>query len=49
MKRYSVTPKDRIFVKGFLFFAKNVGKNVGKKTSKNSSGKYSQELVDHAK
>ena len=29
--RYSVQPRDRIFVKGygFLSFAKNVGKNIG--------------------
>ena len=30
--RYSVQPKDRIFVKGYgsLPFAKNMGKNIGK-------------------
>ena len=32
MMRYSVQPRDRIFVKsyGFLSFAKNKGKNIGK-------------------
>ena len=41
MTRYSVQPRDRIFVKGygFLFFAKNMGKNLGRNTSKNLSGK----------
>ena len=43
MMRYSIQPKDQIFVKGygFLCFAKNMGKNL--------SGKYSQKLLDHAK
>ena len=58
MMRYSVQPRDRIFVKGygFLSFAKNVGKNIGKIISKSLSGKYSpgmlamcQKLVDHVK
>ena len=33
MIRYSVQPRDQIFVKGygFLLFAKNMGKNIGKK------------------
>ena len=49
--RYSVHPRDWIFLKGygFLSFTKNIGKNIGKNISKNVSGKYSQELVDHAK
>ena len=49
--RYSVQPKERIFVKGyeFLSFAKNMSKNIGKNKSKNLSGKYSQKLLDHAK
>ena len=44
MTRYSVQPRDQIFVKdyGFLSFAKNMGKNIGKNISKNLSGKYSQ-------
>ena len=49
--RYSVQPRDRIFVKGyrFLYFAKNMGKSIAKTISKNFSGKYSQNLLDHAK
>ena len=52
--RYSIQPKNGIFVKGygFLSFAKNMGKNIGK----SFSGKYSpgmlamrQELLDYAK
>ena len=41
--RYSIEPKNRIYVKGcgFLSFAKNMGKNV--------SNKYSQKLFDTAK
>ena len=51
MIRYSVQPRDRIFVKGygFLFFARNMGKNIGKNISKDLSGKYSQKIFDHAK
>ena len=47
MSRYSVQPRDRIFVKGygFFYFATNIGKNI----SKNLSIKYSQKLLDHAK
>ena len=39
--RYSVQPRDRIFVKGYEFlpFATNVGKIVGKNISKNLSRK----------
>ena len=49
--RYSVQPRDRIFVNGygFLSFAKNMGKNIGENISKNLSGKYSQNFLDHAK
>ena len=41
--RYSIEPRDRIYVKGygFLSFAKNIGKNL--------SNKYSQEIIDTAK
>ena len=41
--RYSIEPKDRIYVKryGFLSFAKNMGKNL--------SSKYGQKLLDNAK
>ena len=47
MTRYSVQPRDQIFVKGygFLSFAKNMGKNIGKNISKNLSGKYSQNFL----
>ena len=47
MKRYSVQPRDRIFVKGygFLSFAKNMGKNI----SKNLNGKCGQKFLDPAK
>ena len=49
MMRYSVQPRDRIFVKGyeFLSFAKYMGKNIGKNICKNLSGKYSQKHLDH--
>ena len=51
MKRYSVQPKDRIFVKGywFLSFARNIGQNVSKNISKNLSSKHSHKLLDRAK
>ena len=41
--RYSIEPRDRIYVKGygFLSFAKNMGKNL--------SNNYSQKLLDSAK
>ena len=41
--RYSIEPRDRIYVKGygFLSFAKNMSKNL--------SNKYSQKLLDSAK
>ena len=41
--RYSIEPRDRIYVKGygFLSFAKNMGKNLSKK--------YSQKIIDTAK
>ena len=51
MKRYSVQPRDRIFVKGhgILYFAENMGKNIGKNISKSLNSKYSQKRLDHAK
>ena len=51
MTRYSVQPRDQIFVKGYGFFsfAKNMGRNIGKNISKNLSSKYSQKLINHAK
>ena len=50
MIRYSVQPRDRIFVKGygFLSFAKNMGRNIGKNISNNLSSTYSQKIFDHA-
>ena len=41
--RYSIEPRDRIYVKGygFMSFAKNIGKNF--------SNKYSQKIIDTAK
>ena len=41
--RYSIKPKDRIYVKGygFLSFVKSMGKNL--------SGIYGQKLLDSAK
>ena len=51
MTRYSVQPRDHIFVKGYagLSFAKNMVKNIIKDLIKNVSTKYSQKLLDHAK
>ena len=51
MTRYSINPRDRIFVKGygFLSFARNMGKIIGKNVSKDLSCTYSQKLLDHAK
>ena len=44
MTRFSVEPRERIFVKGYEFFssAKNMGKKIGKNISNSLSGKYSQ-------
>ena len=41
--RYSIEPRDRIYVKGygFLSFAKNMGNNL--------SNKYGQKALDSAK
>ena len=47
MTRYSVQPRDRIFVKGYGFFS--FTKNMGKNTGKNLNYKYSQKRLDHAK
>ena len=51
MTRYSVQPRDQIFVKGYGFFsfAKNMGKNIDKNISRILSYKYSKKLLDHAK
>ena len=41
--RYSVKPKDQIFVQcyGFASFAKNMSKDIGNNISKSLSGRYS--------
>ena len=39
--RYSIELRDRIYVKGFLSFAKNIGKRL--------SNKYGQKFLDNAK
>ena len=41
--RYSIEPRDRIYVKGygFLSFSKNIGKSL--------SNKYAQKLLDSSK
>ena len=51
MTRYSVQPRDQIFVKGYgcLSFAKNMGKNIGENISKILRGKYSQKILNHVK
>ena len=48
--RYSIEPRDRIYVKGcgFLSFVKNIGAHANK-VAKNMSNKYSQKLLDSAK
>ena len=48
--RYSIEPRDRIYVKryGFLSFAKNIGTHVTK-VAKKLSNKYSQKLLESAK
>ena len=51
MARYSLQPRDRIFVKGygFLSFAKNKSRNICKNMSENLNSKYSHKLLDDAK
>ena len=51
MIRYSVQPRDRIFVKGYRFLSitKNMAENIGKNISKILSGKYNQKRFDHSK
>ena len=51
MIRYSVQPRDRIFVKGYRFLSitKNMAENIGKNISKILSGKYNQKCFDHSK
>ena len=47
--RYSIEPRDRIYVKGyeFLSFAKNMGTHATK-VAKNLSNKYNQKVIDSA-
>ena len=51
MMRYSIEPRNRIFVKGYGFssFDKNVSKNTVETITKNLSSKYNQTLLHHAK
>ena len=49
MMRYSVQPRDWIFVKGYGFFCLLPKIWVTKNISKNLSGKYIKKLLDHAK
>ena len=51
MMRYSIEPKNWIFVKGsgFLSFAKNMSKAIGKNKSKNLSCKCGHKFLDHTK
>ena len=48
--RYSIEPRDRIYVKGygFLSFTKNMGTHANK-VAKNLSNKHGQKLLDTAK
>ena len=48
--RYSIEPKERIYVKGygFLSFARNLGAHATK-VAKNLNNKYGQKPVDSAK
>ena len=48
--RYSIEPRDRIYVKGygFLSFGKNMGRHANK-VAKSLSNKYGQKLLDSAK
>ena len=49
-KRYSIEPRDRIYVKGygFLSFAKHIGRHANK-VAKSLSNKYSQKFLDSSK
>ena len=51
--RYSIEPRDRIYVKGygFLSFAKNMGKNLSNKDSKkllDSAKKSTADAIKHS-
>ena len=47
MTRYSIQPRDQIFMNGygFLSFAKNMGKNIDKNTSRNFSENTARNLL----
>ena len=53
--RYSVEPRERIYVKGygFLFFAKNMGKSLnnkyGQKSNNNNNNNEDVEITPHKK
>ena len=51
MMHYSAQLREKVLAKAFklLYFAKNMCRNIGKNINKNLSGKYSQNLVRHAK
>ena len=51
MMRYSIKPRNQIFVKGYGFSSsdKTVSKNTVKTITKNLSSKYNQTLLHHAK
>ena len=47
MMSYSVQPRGRTFVKGYVFlsFARDIGKTIGKDITKNLSSKYRNLLI----
>ena len=49
--RYSIEPRDRIYVKGygFLSFDKNMGKNLSNKSAATSATDVTQNLLDNSK
>ena len=49
--RYSVEPRERIYVKGhgFLSFAKNVGNKYGQKSNNNNNNNKDVEITPHKK
>ena len=53
MTRYSVQPRDRIFVNGYGFLSfikkmgKNIDKNIDRNINKSLNSKYSQKLLDY--
>ena len=51
MMHYSLQPRDRTFVKGYVFlsYAKNIGKDIGKNVSKKWIVNIAKKLLHHAK